>query len=135
MRVPPGRGAWAGRYNGIGGHVERGEDPRSSAIREVREETGFAVVDLTLQGVVLVDTGGSPGIALYLFTGPAPDGEPAKGPEGTAEWIRVSDLARVPLVEDLPTLLPLLLDTPGRAPFSAVYTYAADGALTIRITE
>jgi 8-oxo-dGTP diphosphatase len=134
MRVPPGRGAWAGRYNGIGGHIERGEDPQSSAIREVREETGFIVGDLQLRGVVLVDTGGIPGIALYLFTGEGPAGPPAASVEGTAEWIRTTQLAQTPLVEDLPTILPRLLENPDR-PFSAVYTYSGDGALSIRIAE
>jgi 8-oxo-dGTP diphosphatase len=134
MRVPPGRGAWAGRYNGIGGHVEQGEDPQSSAIREVREETGFIVGNLRLRGVVLVDTGGIPGIALYLFTGEGPPGLPASGAEGTAEWIRTTELAQTPLVEDLPTLLPRLLEKPDR-PFSAVYTYSEGGALSIRIAE
>jgi 8-oxo-dGTP diphosphatase len=134
MRVPPGRGAWAGRYNGIGGHIERGEDPQSSAAREVREETGLVVEDLRLRGVVLIDTGDTPGIALYLFTGEGPAGAPAAGAEGTAEWVRTSELARTPLVEDLPTLLPLLLEMPDR-PFSAIYTYSETGTLEIRIAE
>lgn len=32
------RGAWSGLYNGIGGHIEQGEDPLSAARREVEGE-------------------------------------------------------------------------------------------------
>jgi len=30
------RGGWAGLYNGIGGHLEQGEDPLTAAVRELR---------------------------------------------------------------------------------------------------
>jgi 8-oxo-dGTP diphosphatase len=33
----------AGRYNGIGGRVEAGEDPEDAMVREFREETGLEV--------------------------------------------------------------------------------------------
>jgi 8-oxo-dGTP diphosphatase len=135
MRVPPGRGAWAGRYNGVGGHIEPGEDPLSSARREVAEETGLAVEGLHLAGVVVVDTGGSPGIGLYVFRGPGPAGAPRPGSEGTAEWVPTSRLGEIPLVDDLPILLPRVLDSEGGPPFSACTTYAADGRLTIRFAE
>jgi len=31
---------FAGRYNGLGGHVEPGEDVYTAALREVQEEAG-----------------------------------------------------------------------------------------------
>lgn len=38
IRGAPTKRLWANRYNGLGGHVEHGEDPLSAAKRELREE-------------------------------------------------------------------------------------------------
>jgi 8-oxo-dGTP diphosphatase len=136
MRVPTGKGAWAGLYNGLGGHIEQGEDPLTSARRELLEETGLPPVDLRLSGVVLVDTGSRPGIGLYICTGQLPDGVVRSGPEGSPEWINLSDLHRLPLVEDLPALLERALSIqPNAPPFSAAYTYDAEGRLDIHFAE
>ena len=38
------RPSWqAGKYNGIGGHIEEGETPRQAMVREFEEETGACV--------------------------------------------------------------------------------------------
>ena len=76
---------WAGKYNGPGGHVERGEDILTSARRELREETGLDA-DLKLYGTVIVDAGDT-GICLYVFSGESCGGELTSSNEGTAEWI------------------------------------------------
>jgi 8-oxo-dGTP diphosphatase len=135
MQVPPGRSAWAGHYNGLGGHLEQGEDPLRSALREVREETGLVVDSLRLRGVVVIDTGSVPGIGLYVFQGLGPPGRPSPGREGTAEWVEISRLGELPLVEDLPALLPRVLDAEDRPPFSAAYSYSEDGRLRVRFAE
>src|ERR1051326_3750816 len=75
---------WANRYNGLGGHIERGEDALSAAKRELLEETGLTS-DLWLCGTLIVDAGDR-GIALYFFTGENSEGEPIASPEGMAEW-------------------------------------------------
>lgn len=41
-----------GKYLGVGGKLERGESPEECALREIREETGFEVSDLTFRGIV-----------------------------------------------------------------------------------
>ena len=48
----PNKKLWAGQYNGLGGHVERGESPHAAARREIREEAGLDVTDLRLRGVI-----------------------------------------------------------------------------------
>ncbi|HEY71321.1 MAG TPA: NUDIX domain-containing protein [Anaerolineae bacterium] len=136
LRLSPDRGEWAGLLNGVGGHVEPGEDPLQSARREIEEETGLSPSDLRLAGVVIIDTGSSPGIGLYVFVGKAEEGKPRVGSEGTPEWISLNTLDDASLVEDLPILLPKALASYEKPiPFSARYEYDEAGALRIRFSE
>jgi 8-oxo-dGTP diphosphatase len=136
IKLPSDRAGWSGRYNGIGGHVEIGEDPLSAARREVLEETGLLVLDQDLCGVVTVDTGGSPGIGLFVFVGEATEGDLETSPEGTPAWLPLDSLAEFQLVEDLDFLIPQALKARSEsALFFAVYTYDSQGELQISLTE
>ncbi len=132
IKGAPHKRLWANRYNGIGGHVERGEDVLSSARRELQEESGLNVSDLRLCGVVTIDVGPSAGIGLYVLRGEDPQGDLFPSEEGALEWVDRQDLERLPLVEDLPVLLPRVLEQMAdAAPFSAYYSYDETGKLTI----
>ena len=100
---------WSGKYNGIGGHLEPHESPYASAMRELREETGLYVDNLTLRAIVHVTLPRAPGVMLFVFVGEAPQGEIIASEEGTPEWVDREALATLPLVEDLPVLLPRVL--------------------------
>lgn len=136
LRGAPTKRLWANAYNGIGGHVEAGEDLLAAATRELAEEAGIAGVDLTLRGVVSIDTRTgadpvSPGILVFVFRGEIGDGMPSREPEatreGAPEWIPLDLLADYPVVDDVPTLVTLVLR---EGPiFYGHYAPSADGSL------
>src|SRR5512146_1010247 len=98
LKGAPTKRLWANRYNGLGGHMERGEDVLSAAKRELMEETGLDC-DLWLCGTLVVDAG-EMGIGLYIFTGECLEGEPVPSVEGTAEWVAYESIGQLLVVED-----------------------------------
>ncbi|MEB2281356.1 NUDIX domain-containing protein [Lysinibacillus xylanilyticus] len=43
---------WMGAWNGVGGKIERNETPLAGALREIKEETGIALQDITYKGKI-----------------------------------------------------------------------------------
>ncbi len=109
---------WAGKYNGLGGHVERGEDVLSSAKRELSEEAGITAT-LWLCGTVVIDAG-DVGICMFVFCGENVQGEIKASAEGAVEWVGKDALSQLSVVEDLPILLKRIEQMKqGDPPFSA----------------
>lgn len=133
IKGAPTKRLWANQYNGIGGHIERGEDALSAARRELKEETGVESADLRLVGSILIDASDQRGIGLFVFRGEFAGGDLIESPEGGLEWVPVRRLDAYPLVEDLKIILPRILEMkPGDAPFSALYEYDQQDQMQIR---
>jgi 8-oxo-dGTP diphosphatase len=109
MRRAPHKRVFPNQYNGVGGHIERDEDPLTSAKREILEETGLTVTNLKLRAVYNIDAKASTGIVLFVFTAESDGREITANDEGTLHWIPQQDVAQYDLVEDLPIILPRVL--------------------------
>jgi len=141
IKGAPTKRLWAGKYNGLGGHVERGEDVCSAAKRELMEEAGLTA-DLWLCGTVIVNAG-EIGVCLYVFSGESFEGEITASPlgkaskEGTVEWVSFERVAEgLPVVEDLSVILSRIQNMRrGDPPFSARSFYDVDGKLNMAFAD
>lgn len=132
IKGAPDKRLWAGLYNGVGGHVERGEDVLSAAFRELKEESGYSGIELWLCGTVTVDVEHDLGVGIYIFRGEADREQPIPSPEGDLVWIPRSAVFDLPLVEDLHALLPRVLAVRrGEAAFAAHSSFDSAGKLII----
>lgn len=133
LRGAPDKRLWANRYNGVGGHVEPGEDVHTAARREVHEETGLQVTDLQLRGIIHVDVEGArAGVMIFVFTAQAPERAVRPSGEGTPVWVSPRQALELDLVEDLPVILPRVLAMEEREqPFFAHSWYDAQGQLQV----
>ena len=124
------RAVFPNQYNGLGGHVEKGESILAAARREILEESGLTPKDLWLCAVVAIDTGDvETGIVMWVFRGEA-EGEPRSSAEGEIGWMPASKIAELDMVEDIPTLLPRVLAMKKwETPLWGKYVYDLGGKL------
>lgn len=110
-----------GKWNGLGGKFELGETPEECAIREIKEEAGLNVKNLTLKGFItfpLFD--GKDDWYVFLFVINEFDGELIDSPEGKLEWINNDKLTRLNLWEGDKIFIPWLFQEKF---FSAKFNY------------
>jgi 8-oxo-dGTP diphosphatase len=102
-----------GKYNGLGGKLDRGEDVVSGVRREIREESGLECDELILRGTINWPGFGKHGEDWFGFIfrvdrwhGTAR----AENEEGTLEWVDLDRLLDLPLWEGDRFFLPLVFD-------------------------
>lgn len=113
-----------GKYNGLGGKLDAGEDVVAGMRREVREEAGIECAELHLAGTVSWPGFGKSGEDWFgfVFRVTRYTGAPlAANPEGTLEWVDVERVPALPLWEGDRHFLPLVFD--GSSQFHGVMPY------------
>lgn len=116
-----------GKYNGLGGKLEPGEDVVAGMRREIREEAGIECTAMQLRGTISWPGFGRQGEDWFgfLFLVQAYEGGPlARNAEGDLEWVPVQALEGLPLWEGDRHFLPLVFDQDPR-PFHGVMPYRA----------
>jgi 8-oxo-dGTP diphosphatase len=125
-RVKKAQDMHLGKWNGLGGKLEPGETPEECARREIQEESGLEVKDLTWKGLLTF-----PGFAndedwyAFVFVATVKNGPLIDSPEGDLKWVDQTELFGLNLWEGDLIFLPWL-DRPGM--FSGKFTYL-DGRL------
>lgn len=117
--------AHLGKYNGLGGKLERDEDAVAGVRRELAEEAGIEATSIRLRGTISWPGFGRDGEDWFGFMFVVDDfiGEPpASNEEGTLHWVRIDDVLSLPLWEGDYTWLPLVFD-PAVGQFHGVMPY------------
>lgn len=91
-----------GKYNGLGGKLEMGEDVVTGMKREIQEEAGIEAEELVLRGTINWPGFGKHGEDWFAFVFRIDrwSGTPfERNPEGTLEWVPVESMTSLNLWE------------------------------------
>jgi 8-oxo-dGTP diphosphatase len=114
-----------GKYNGLGGKLDSGEDVVAGIRREIREEAGLECEELLLRGTISWPGFGKQGEDWFgfIFRVDRWSGQPfAENPEGPLLWIDVDKVLELQLWEGDRYFLPLVFARDGRQ-FHGVMPY------------
>ncbi len=115
-----------GKWNGLGGKVELGESPEECVVREVREESGLAIRNPILHGILTFPSFDEvDDWFVFVYTVHEFGGTLIDSPEGQLQWIEDAVVLDLNLWEGDRTFLPWI--DQGRF-FSGKFTYS-DGKL------
>ncbi len=114
-----------GKYNGLGGKLEADEDVLAGMRREIAEEAGITCEEMSLRGTLSWPGFGPRGEDWlgFLFLVTRFSGTPLeRNPEGSLEWVALTQLEQLPMWEGDRQFLPLVFDADPR-PFHGVMPY------------
>ena len=100
-----------GKYNGLGGKLEKGESPYDCAIREIKEESGLSIKKPVLKGILnFPDFDGNNNWIVFVYLVRKFSGNLIDSKEGVLEWIDIKDILKIPLWEGDKVFLKYVFD-------------------------
>ncbi len=96
------------KWIGLGGKFEEDESPEDCLLREVKEESGLTLTSWRYRGIVTFINTKCESEFMHLFTADGFEGEMLPCDEGELEWIKKSELLKLPLWEGDKIFLRLL---------------------------
>lgn len=96
------------KWIGLGGKFEEDESPEDCLLREVKEESGLTLTSWRYRGIVTFINTKCESEFMHLFTADGFEGEMLTCDEGELEWIKKSELLKLPLWEGDKIFLRLL---------------------------
>lgn len=129
--------AHSGKYNGLGGKLEPGEDAAAGLRRELREEAGIDCTAFHLAGTISWPGFGADGDDWFgfLFRITAWDGTVrAASPEGPLVWVNIDQVLQLPLWDGDRYFLPRVFDLTAPV-FHGVLPYREGRPLGWTVTE
>jgi len=121
-----------GKYNGLGGKMEPDEDVAACMTREIHEEAGIFVREMTLRGTINWTGFGPSGEDWlgFIFRIDSFDGTPHESnEEGDLSWVEIDRMMELPMWEGDRHFLPLVFDDDPRA-FHGYMPYRNDKPLS-----
>jgi 8-oxo-dGTP diphosphatase len=112
-----------GKWNGLGGKFEAGETPEECVIREIHEESGLAIQNPKLCGLLMFPKFKGNDWYVFVFTATEFSGKLSDSPEGELEWIPDEKIRGLNLWESDPIFMPWIQE--GKF-FSAKFEYEGD---------
>jgi 8-oxo-dGTP diphosphatase len=106
------RGFGVGKWNGVGGKADPGEDEYQAAIRECQEEIGVTPIDPKLVGKIKFydKADASFGHYAHIFVTDKWEGEPTETEEMKPQWYNLADIPYDQMWADDIHWLPLVLE-------------------------
>lgn len=107
------RGFGAGKYNGVGGKIEKNETPENAMIRETQEEISVTPIKFEKVGLMEFDEyykGNKENVVFHLYLVTEWNGEPTESDEMLPKWFGINEIPYENMFADDKYWLPLVLN-------------------------
>lgn len=120
---------WAGKYDPLGGHIERGEDIIDCANREIQEESGLIVDNTELKGIIHVSNFYKKEIMMFVTVSYSKIKKVTANEEGNLKWVPVDQLDKYPIMDDLKLIISKIKKHKSGQILTGVSKFGDDGKL------